>query len=171
MTGMQFYDLILHNHRLKNDSLLSSRLLALCNRICEIAEDKIDLAPVKAALSIVENNKLGPIVFCTPELGRWSTVGGLGVMVDELAYGLSLLGQEVWVISPYYDRNRKGETGYLAKDPAGIEYKENITITLNAQYTLGVHEGEVHGVKIIFLHNAEIFPVPYADSGCADVVK
>ena len=73
-------------------------------------------------------NKLGPIVFCTPELGRWSTVGGLGVMVDELAYGLSLLGQEVWVISPYYERNRKGETGYLAKDPAGINYMENIHV-------------------------------------------
>lgn len=28
--------------------------------------------------------RLGPIVFVTPELGKWSTVGGLGVMVDEL---------------------------------------------------------------------------------------
>jgi starch synthase len=51
---------------------------------------------------------LGPIVFCTPELGRWSTVGGLGVMGDELASGLAELGQEVTVISPYYERNRKG---------------------------------------------------------------
>jgi len=37
-------------------------------------------------------NKLGPIVFCSPELGRWSTVGGLGVMVDELSIGLAQLG-------------------------------------------------------------------------------
>jgi len=36
--------------------------------------------------------ELGPIVFCTPELGRWSTVGGLGVMVDELSIGLADLG-------------------------------------------------------------------------------
>jgi hypothetical protein len=44
-------------------------------------------------------------------------------MVDELAFGLaSSLGQDIWVISPYYDRNRKGETGYLEKDPAGIRY-------------------------------------------------
>ena len=63
---------------------------------------------------------MGPIVFCTPELGRWSTVGGLGVMVDELSLGLRKLGQEVVVISPYYDRNRKGVHGYLAKDPAGF---------------------------------------------------
>ena len=110
-------------------------------------------------------------MFCTPELGRWSTVGGLGVMVDELAYGLALLGQEVWVISPYYERNRKGETGYLAKDPAGIEYKENITVTLNLPYTLGVHEGTVNGVKVIFLHNSEVFPIPYGDVSCAETVK
>jgi hypothetical protein len=31
-------------------------------------------------------------VFCAPELGRWSTVGGLGVMVDELSVGLVELG-------------------------------------------------------------------------------
>lgn len=112
---------------MKTDPVLSSRLLALCERIVEISEDKV-LPPKKAAESIVVNNKLGPIIFCTPELGRWSTVGGLGVMVDELAYGLSLLGQEVWVISPYYERNRKGETGYLSRDPAGITWKENIKV-------------------------------------------
>ena len=76
--------------------------------------------------AIFESNRLGPIVFCTPELGRWSTVGGLGVMVDELSVGLAKLGQEVIVISPYYDRNRKGLTGYLAKDPAGFQYIDNI---------------------------------------------
>ena len=57
---------------------------------------------------------MGPIVFCTPELGKWSTVGGLGVMVDELSVGLADLGQDVYVISPYYERNKKGVTGYLA---------------------------------------------------------
>lgn len=167
---MTFYDLFVHNHRLKREPLLASRLMALCSRIYEISED-IEIAPKIAAQSIIENNKLGPIIFCTPELGRWSTVGGLGVMVDELAYGLALLGQEVWVISPYYEKNRKGETGYLAKDPAGIEYKENITVTLNTQYILGVHEGEVNGVKVIFLHNSDIFPATYGDGTCIDIVR
>lgn len=27
-------------------------------------------------------NMLGPIAFVTPEIGSWSSVGGLGVMVD-----------------------------------------------------------------------------------------
>lgn len=75
------------------------------------------------------------------------------------------------MISPYYERNRKGETGYLAKDPAGITYKDNINVTLGSGTVLGVHEGVVNGVKVVFLHNAEIFPTPYSDSGCADMVK
>lgn len=50
-------------------------------------------APVRAAQAMHDSNQLGPIVFCTPEVGRWSTVGGLGVMVDELAIGLADLGQ------------------------------------------------------------------------------
>lgn len=89
--NMTFNDLFIHNHKLKNDSVSASRLIALCSRIVEICEDK-EIAPKKAAESVINNNRLGPIVFCTPELGRWSTVGGLGVMVDELAYGLALLG-------------------------------------------------------------------------------
>jgi len=127
--------------------------MALCYRIIEIAEDK-EIPPKIAASSIIDNNKLGPIVFCAPELGRWSTVGGLGVMVDELSIGLAELGHDVTVISPYYERNRKGETGYLAKDPAGITYRENINISLPFGGVLGVHEGFVSGVKVIFLHNA-----------------
>jgi len=45
----------------------------------------------------------------------------------------------VWVISPYYERNRKGETGYLAKDPAGINYTGNITVLIGGGTVLGVH--------------------------------
>lgn len=73
-------------------------------------------------------------------------------MVDELSIGLANLGQEVVVISPYYDRNRKGATGYLATDPAGIDYVDNIHVQLDTLYTLGVHEGTVNGVRVVFLH-------------------
>ena len=50
------------------------------------------IAPLRAAQSMHDGDQLGPIVFCTPELGKWSTVGGLGVMVDELSIGLADLG-------------------------------------------------------------------------------
>jgi starch synthase len=78
----------------------------------------------------------------------------------------------VWIISPYYERNRKGETGYLAKDPAGINYKMNISVTIGTGiYTLGVHQGIVNNVNVVFIHNSDIFPVPYPDSNAEDTVK
>lgn len=80
-----------NNAKLVNDPVLTSRMIALCSRITEIAESDL-IAPVLAAQSIMQNNELGPLIFCTPELGRWSTVGGLGVMVDELSIGLAALG-------------------------------------------------------------------------------
>lgn len=122
------------------------------------------IPPIRAAKSIFEGNSIGPIVFLTPELGRWSTVGGLGVMVDELSIGLAELGQEVIVISPYYERNRKGQTGYLGQDPAGIKYVDNIHVDIGGGCGLGVHEGMVSGVKVVFLHNADVFPSPYPDA-------
>jgi starch synthase len=129
------------------------------------------IAPIRAAQSMNDSSKLGPIVFCSPELGRWSTVGGLGVMVDELSIGLAEMGQEVIVISPYYDRNRAGKTGYLALDPAGISYVDNIRVNIGAGFTLGVHEGTVKGVKVVFLHNADVFPSPYPDAQPAYIVQ
>lgn len=70
---------------------MSSRLTAMCNYIITNSGGAM-IAPTRAAQSMSDSNRLGPIVFCTPEIGRWSTVGGLGVMVDELAIGLAELG-------------------------------------------------------------------------------
>ena len=82
-----------------------------------LAESKADEAKTVSDLAkeILKHNTLESIAFVTPELGRWSTVGGLGVMVDELSVSLAQLGENVICISPYYEKNRKGETGYLAK--------------------------------------------------------
>ena len=62
------------------------------------------------AQGLLKANALGPIVLITPELGKWSTVGGLGVMVDNLSKALAKQGEEVIVISPYYDKDRYGNT-------------------------------------------------------------
>jgi len=59
------------------------------------------------ARRVLWTNTVSPIVFATPELGKWSTVGGLGVMVDELSVGLAELGADVVCISPYYNVDRK----------------------------------------------------------------
>ena len=124
------------------------------------------------AEKMVNNNILGPICFVTPELGRWSTVGGLGVMVDELSQGLQEIGQDLIMISPYYDRNKKGQTDYLKDDPFNIHYIRNIEVQLDQKYTFGVHYGEGNGnIKYYFLHNYKIFPKPYPDYGCEDTLR
>ena len=70
----------------------------------------VDAMCGRVASRLLKENALGPIVLVTPELGKWSTVGGLGVMVDNLSKALAKQGQEVIVISPYYDRDRYGNT-------------------------------------------------------------
>lgn len=82
-----------NNLKLTSNAKLSSRLLAMTQYISDHGGRERMLAPVRAADAVSKSNKLGDIVFATPELGRWSTVGGLGVMVDELAIGLCNLGQ------------------------------------------------------------------------------
>lgn len=69
---------------------------------------------------MLSGNTLGPIAFVTPEIGSWSSVGGLGVMVDELSKELARLGEEVYIITPYYEYNKKKETNYLLRD--GFKY-------------------------------------------------
>jgi glycogen synthase len=110
---------------------------------------------------ILWSNSISPVVFVTPELGKWSTVGGLGVMVDELSVGLAELGAEVICISPYYNLNRKGVADYLKAD--NILYSgRTVTVSVGGErIEMGVHEGRVHDVRLFFLHHAFVFPKPY----------
>jgi glycogen synthase len=113
------------------------------------------------ARRLLLSNLIGPIVFVTPELGKWSTVGGLGVMVDELSVGLAELGADVTCISPYYNVNRKNESDYLKSD--GISFSGRVvTVWVGGEkIDVGVHEGFVQSVRVLFLHNALVFPRPY----------
>jgi glycogen synthase len=113
---------------------------------------------------------MNPILFITPELGKWSTFGGLGVMVDDLIHSLSPIMRSsaqsptIWVCSPYYERNRKGERGYLARDK--IPWSFNIEVDVGIErVTVGVFESTINGVRHFFLHNAKYFPSIYPDFG------
>lgn len=131
-----------------------------------------DAPALNCAEALLESKKLGAIAFCTPELGRWSTVGGLGVMVDELSQGLAMLGERVIMVSPYYAKNRKGETDYLARDPIKIVHKLNFEVWSGGfKYIVGVHEGNANGVQYFFLHNPEIFPHPYPDGDASYTLR
>ena len=117
-------------------------------------------------------NQLGIICFITPELGRWSTVGGLGIMVDELSQGLRSLGQDVIMISPYYYKNRKGETDYLKDDPFNIQFLKNISINLDTNYTFKIYYGEGNeGIKYYFIENKDMFPEVYPNFNTPDTLR
>lgn len=66
----------------KLNEIYAGRLLGYCDYIASLEGNS---HPKSFATSLVQSNTLGPIIFSTPELGRWSTAGGLGVMVDELS--------------------------------------------------------------------------------------
>ena len=129
----------------------------------EAASASDSVAATVSALSrlIVASNELGGIVFVAPELGKWSTVGGLGVMVDELTVGLAELGAQVAVVSPFYQQDRKGRTDYLKHD--GILYSGRTVAVQVGPYheECGVHTGRVKGVDLFFIHHPAIFPKPY----------
>ena len=158
---------------ISNDEKLTTEFFSYCFKLSNLKNMNIleSSKSVLLAEKIYNNNILGPICFITPELGRWSTIGGLGVMVDELSQGLSSLGQEILMISPYYNHNRKGLSNYLSNDPFNIHYIKNITINLDSSYSFGVHNGFGNNINYYFLHNSKVFPRPYPDFGAGDTIR
>lgn len=154
----------------KFDEITLAKLFGICDFLMLTPDTKSH--PKLFAENLVNSNKMGPIVFTCPELGRFSTVGGLGVMVDELSQGLVALGEEVWVVTPYYEKNKKGETGYLTNDKANVVWKININVQFGGEnYVFGVHQGMENGVNIVFLHNSILFPTVYADGKSSFVMR
>lgn len=141
-------------------SKTSSRLSPIDHSLLEGAE--------ALACAVLKANDIGPLVFITPELGKWSSVGGLSTMVNELTQGLARapFNLDVTVVSPYYDRNSKGETNYLQRPEYGsIPFKQTMMgIKVGSQAAdVGIHVGVVNGVKLIFLHSPLFFPKTYPE--------
>lgn len=143
---------------------VAERIVAYLTHISTAARDE-DILTLARTL-VARTTKLGPLVFLSAELGRFSTAGGLGVMVDELCKGLVGLGLDVYVISPYYTVNRKNQTGYLGD---GIKWTRNVSVNLGThEVEVGVFQGKEHGVNLIFLERGDYFPKVYADTGGAE---
>ena len=111
---------------------------------------------------IQKSSNYGPICFITPEIGRWSGITNLGKTIDEISHCLGLLGQDIYVISPYYQKNKDGKSNYLENDKCGFICLNSYEITLNKKYNFDIFFGKLHGVKLYFIKNDEIFPNPYS---------
>ena len=159
-----------------NDEKLSNEFFRYCLLLSSAKRNMPSLPGeykylAEKANYLFTSNILGPICFITPEIGekgKWTTIGGLGIMVYELAQALASLGQEIIIISPYYEYNKEGKSNYLSDD---IQYKRNISINLDEKYEFGLHYGNINDIRYYFIHNSYIFPRPYADLGSKMTIK
>ena len=153
----------INDEQLVNEFFRYCLILASSKNMVSLPSENLKLA--KEAENIFNSNKLGPICFITPEIGeqgKWNSIGGLGNMVYELTQGLASLGQEMIIISPYYNINKEGNSNYLSNDPLNFQHIRNVTINLDEKYEFGIHFGTGNdGIKYYFLHNTDIFPKPY----------
>lgn len=82
-------------------------------------------------------------------------------MVDELSRELAAFGENVIVVSPYYECNKRGETGYLKAD--GFTWLYNLDVYSGSEHqVIGVHGGVYGNIQYYFLHNSYLFPKIYA---------
>ena len=138
-------------------------ILASSKNMVNLPSEELEKA--KDAEKLYSSNILGPLCFITPEIGdrgQLNSIGGLGKKLDELTQSLTWLGQEIIIISPYYNVNKEGKSNYLSNAPFSIKYIKNISIKLDKEYEFGIHHGiGNNGIKYYFLHNVDIFPIPY----------
>lgn len=62
----------------------------------------------------------------TAEYGKYTKVGGLGVMIDELSTSLADLGEKIVIITPWYEDREKKSPDMLTRDGISYLYKQDI---------------------------------------------
>lgn len=83
---------------------------------------------------------------------------------------MAAINEDVYLIAVYYERNRKGETGYLARD--GFQHVKTINVkAASGYYEMGVHTATINKVHLVFLHRSDLYPSPYPDWGAAMTLK
>ncbi|HUX11597.1 MAG TPA: glycogen/starch synthase [Spirochaetia bacterium] len=144
-------------HMQRNGLKPGTELLDYVSRLC--SEDDAQLRGLGESLRL--HNERGPIVFISAEAEPFSKFGGLANVVYELPRELARLGEEVCVITPMY---RYGDDKSVAKmkravKKYGVTYTDtNVNFMIHStNYSVGVHFGEVDGVKYYLLDHHEFF--------------
>ena len=121
---------------------------------------------------LYKKNILGPICLLTPEIDKITSLGGIGKTIDDLSKGLSALGQEIIIISPYYDRNFEGKNNYLGDSDINSQYFKDITISLDDNYTFGIYSGiDNIGIKYYFIENKNLYQKIYPNCNTPDTLR
>ncbi len=125
--------------------------------------------------ALIEHNRRGALVFMSAEAEPFSKSGGLANVVYELPRELVKLGEEVFVISGYYQH---GDDKSLRKMQEAVK-KYNLSYTgvnvafkiMGDDYQVGVHHAEVEGIHYYLLDHHEFFDGLYWGVTSAEKIR
>jgi starch synthase len=132
-------------------------LIEYMSRLSDESDEKLS----GLGRSLLLHNEKGPLVFMSAEAEPFSKSGGLANVVYELPRELVKRGEEVYVITGLY---RHGDEKSVQKMRSAIQ-KYGVRYTgrnvrfkiLDAEYEVGIHYGEVEGIKYFLLDHYEFF--------------
>ncbi len=103
----------------------------------------------------------GVTLFLSAEAEPLSKSGGLANVVYELPRKMAAMGEDVCVITPLYRHGTDKEREKMQKaiETYGISYTgKNVNIKImDAEYSIGVHYGDICGIKYYLLDHHEFF--------------
>ncbi|OHD64355.1 MAG: hypothetical protein A2176_01845 [Spirochaetes bacterium RBG_13_51_14] len=111
--------------------------------------------------ALIEHNRRGALVFMSAEAEPFSKSGGLANVVYELPRELVKLGEQVYVITGYYQHGDDKAVRKMRE--AAVAYGLSYTGTIvrfkimGDDYEVGVHHAEVEGVHYYLLAHHEFF--------------
>jgi starch synthase len=112
-------------------------------------------------LSLQQSIERKPILFISAEAEPFSMSGGLANVLYGLPRELARMGEEVYVITPYYRHggSKAVEKMHSAVKKYRIKYTgKNVRFMIqNIEYEAGVHAGVVDGIKFFLLDHPEFF--------------
>jgi glycogen synthase len=127
---------------------------------------------VELASQFLDVNQLGPVVFITAELEHWSSVGGLGVMVNNLTRSLTkLYHQNVYVITPWYQRDTNGrhDEEHYGKN---IRFHSRFRVRVGGEMIeIDLYEASHENVNILLLRNKKYFYSVYQKGDISDSLR
>lgn len=144
-------------HMAKNNFCSEETVLAYIEKLGSNSDSRLK----NLGESLKYSNQGDPVIFMAAEADPFSKSGGLANVVYELPRELVKLGEEVYVITGFYQNGdeKSMEKMKNAIKKYGAKYTGiNVNFKImNIDYSVGVHRAEVEGVTYFLLDHSEFF--------------
>jgi starch synthase len=144
-------------HMAKEKAQPTKRLLEFIDKLERHKSKELS----EIGLSLQQSIERKPILFISAEAEPFSMSGGLANVLYGLPRELARMGEEVYVITPYYRHggSKAVEKMHSAVKKYRIKYTgKNVRFMIqNIEYEAGVHAGVVDGIKFFLLDHPEFF--------------